>query len=156
MKLTTILLVILVILVILLVVLYFLGNRMQKRQAEQEQMMEAAKQIVSILVIDKKKLKIRDSGLPKEVIDQTPWYAKRTKLPIIKAKVGPRIMTLIATDQVYDQLPLKTESKVAVSGLYITEIKSSRGKLLPVQKKKGLFGNIGSWARGMVGSKKNS
>ena len=154
MKLSTILLVILIILVILLVVLYFLGQRMQKRQAEQEQMMEAAKQVVSILVIDKKKLRVKDSGLPKEVIDQTPWYAKRTKLPIVKAKVGPKIMPLIASDTVYDQLPLKTESKVVVSGLYITEIKSSRGKLLPVTKKKGFFAGMGQRLAGLAGKAK--
>ncbi len=29
------------------------------------------------------------------VIDQTPKMMRRAKLPIVKAKVGPRIMTLI-------------------------------------------------------------
>ena len=64
-----VLLVIIVILAILLVVLYILGSRMQKRQAEQQTMIDASKQTVSILAIDKKKLKIGDSGLPKMVID---------------------------------------------------------------------------------------
>ena len=58
-----VLLVIIVILAILLVVLYILGSRMQKRQAEQQTMIDASKQTVSILAIDKKKLKIGDSGL---------------------------------------------------------------------------------------------
>ena len=71
-----VLLVIIVILAILLVVLYILGSRMQKRQAEQQTMIDASKQTLSILAIDKKKLKIGDSGLPKMVIDQTPWYMK--------------------------------------------------------------------------------
>ena len=53
-----VLLVIIVILAILLVVLYILGSRMQKRQAEQQTMIDASKQTVSILAIDKKKLKI--------------------------------------------------------------------------------------------------
>ena len=74
-----VLLVIIVILAILLVVLYILGSRMQKRQAEQQTMIDASKQTVSILAIDKKKLKIGDSGLPKMVIDQTPWYMKWAK-----------------------------------------------------------------------------
>mgnify|MGYP007047223575 CR=1 FL=1 len=52
-----VLLVIIVILAILLVVLYILGSRMQKRQAEQQTMIDASKQTVSILAIDKKKLK---------------------------------------------------------------------------------------------------
>ena len=48
-------------------------------------MIDASKQTVSILAIDKKKLKIGDFGLPKMVIDQTPWYMKWAKLPIVKA-----------------------------------------------------------------------
>ena len=100
-----VLLVIIVILAILLVVLYILGSRMQKRQAEQQTMIDASKQTVSILAIDKKKLKIGDSGLPKMVIDQTPWYMKWAKLPIVKAKIGPKVVTMIADEKVFLQLP---------------------------------------------------
>ena len=96
-----VLLVIIVILAILLVVLYILGSRMQKRQAEQQTMIDASKQTVSILAIDKKKLKIGDSGLPKMVIDQTPWYMKWAKLPIVKAKIGPKVVTMIADEKVF-------------------------------------------------------
>ena len=46
-------LIILVIALIALAVLYYFGRKMEKRQAEQQSMMEAAKQTVSILVIDK-------------------------------------------------------------------------------------------------------
>ena len=49
-----VLLIILVILVVALIVLYFVGKRLQKRQNEQQEQMEAAKQTVSMLVIDKK------------------------------------------------------------------------------------------------------
>lgn len=134
-----VLLVILVIVLIVLAALYFFGRKLEKRQAEQQTMMEAAKQVVSILVIDKKKLKLKQSGLPKMVIDQTPWYMKWAKLPIVKAKVGPKVMTLIAEDRVFLQLPVKTEAKVVISGLYITEIKSVRGGIPPLPKKKGFF-----------------
>ena len=85
-------------------------------------MIDASKQTVSILAIDKKKLKIGDSGLPKMVIDQTPWYMKWAKLPIVKAKIGPKVVTMIADEKVFLQLPLRTEAKVVISGLYITEI----------------------------------
>ena len=134
-----VLLVIIVILAILLVVLYILGSRMQKRQAEQQTMIDASKQTVSILAIDKKKLKIGDSGLPKMVIDQTPWYMKWAKLPIVKAKIGPKVVTMIADEKVFLQLPLRTEAKVVISGLYITEIKSVRGGTPPLPKKKKFF-----------------
>ncbi len=139
MTLWSVLLAIIVILAIILVVLYFLGSKMQKRQAEQQTMLDAAKQTVSILAIDKKKLKIRDSGLPKTVIDQTPWYMKWAKLPIVKAKIGPKVMTMIADEKVFLQLPLRTEAKVVISGLYITEIKSVRGGIPPLPKKKKFF-----------------
>lgn len=91
-----VLFVILVILIIILALLYFFGRKLERRQAEQQSMMKAAEQVVSMLVIDKKKLKVKESGLPKMVIDQSPKYMAWAKLPIVKAKIGPKIMTLIA------------------------------------------------------------
>ena len=79
-----------------IIVLVVLGKKAKKRQAEQEEQIEASKQVMSMLIIDKKKLRIKDSGLPQMVIDQTPKLMRRTKLPIVKAKVGPKIMTFIA------------------------------------------------------------
>ena len=135
-----VLLVILVIAVIALAVLYFLGRKLEKRQVEQQQLLEMSKQTVSMLVIDKKKMKIKDSGLPKIVYEQTPKYMRRMKMPFVKAKVGPRIMTLIADPKVYEIIPLKKEVKAVVSGIYITEIKSVRGGAIPAPpKKKGFF-----------------
>ena len=84
-----------------------------------------------MLVIDKKKMKVKDATLPKVVAEQIPKYMRFAKLPLVKAKVGPKVMTLIADVKVFDALPLKTEVKVAVSGIYITEIKYIRGKVEP-------------------------
>ncbi len=67
-----VLLIILFVLVVLLVILYFVGRKLQKKQAIQQEQMEAAKQTVTMLIIDKKKMKIKDSGLPAMVIEQTP------------------------------------------------------------------------------------
>ena len=133
-----VLLVILLILVVVLAVLYFLGRKLEKRQVEQQQALEAAAQTVSMLVIDKKKMKLKDAGLPKIVYEQTPKYMRRAKVPIVKAKIGPKVMTLIADAKVFDVLPVKTEAKV-VSGIYITEIKSIRGGAVPVAPKKKKF-----------------
>ena len=88
---TIVLLVILVVLIGVLVALYFFGKRTQKKQEEQQAQIEASKQTVSMLVIDKKRMPIKDSGLPQMVIDQVPKLMRRSKLPIVKAKVGPRI-----------------------------------------------------------------
>ena len=140
--LTKVLLVILVLLVIAAVALYFYGRKLQEQQASQQAAFDAAKQTVSMLVIDKKKLRISQSGLPQMVLDQQPWYTKWMKVPIVKAKVGPRIMTFMADANVFEVLPLKTECKVVISGLYITEIKSARGGIPQVPKKKTLRDRI--------------
>ena len=105
MKVWQVLLIILVILIAVLVVLYFLGKRAQKKQEENQAQIEAAKQTVNMLIIDKKRLRIKESGLPQMVIDQTPKLMRRTKRPIVKAKIGPRIMTMVADEKIFDLIP---------------------------------------------------
>lgn len=132
--------VILVVLIIACIVLYFFGKRAQKKQAEQQEQIDAAAQTVSMLVIDKKKMKLKEAGLPAIVLENTPKYLRRTKVPVVKAKIGPKIMTLMCDSKVFEVIPVKKEIKAVVSGLYITGIKSVRGGSIeqPV-KKKGLF-----------------
>ena len=110
--------------------LYFFGKRLQKKQDEQNERIQAYKQPVVMLVIDKKKLKLKESGLPDEVISQTPWYARRSKVPIVKVKVGNKIMNLIADDKIFDMIPIKKQVKAMVSGIYIVEVKGMRGQKL--------------------------
>lgn len=145
-----VIIVILLITVAALAALYYFGNRMQKRQVEAEQQMEAMKQTVSMLVIDKKLMKLKDSGLPQQVIDQQPWYSRRAKMPIVKAKVGPRVMTMVADRAVFDVLPVKAEVKVVISGIYISAIKSVRGgSIKPLPKKKTVWERVkGVFSRG--------
>lgn len=134
-----VLLVILIILAAAMAVLYFAGRKLEKRQVDQQAMLEAAAQTVSMLVIDKKKMKLKDANLPKIVYEQTPWYARRAKVPIVKAKIGPKVMTLMADPKVFEALPLKTEAKVVISGIYITQIKSVRGGTVQAPPKKKGF-----------------
>ena len=132
-------LIVLLVLVIVLAVLYFLGRKAQKKQEAQQEQMEAAKQTVTMLIIDKKRMPIKESGLPQMVIDQTPKLMRRSKLPIVKAKIGPRIMSLVADESVYDLIPVKKEVKAEVSGIYIMGVKGLRGPLTPPEKNKGWF-----------------
>ena len=133
-----VMLVIAIILVIVMIVLYFLGKKAQKRKAEQDEQIAAAAQTVSMLIIDKKRMRMNESGLPQQVLEQTPKLMRRSKLPIVKAKVGPRVMTLIADEQIFDIIPVKKEVKATVSGLYITGVRGLRGPLeKPETKKKG-------------------
>ena len=131
-----VLLIIALIAAIVLGVMYYFGRKMEKRQVEQQSIIDAAKQTVTIIAIDKKKMRLKDTDFPAQALEQTPWYAKRVKVPVVKVKIGPKIMTMLADEKAYQQLPLKTEAKVVISGLYITDVKSARGGLLPLPKKK--------------------
>ncbi len=71
-----------------------------KRQEEQQAQIEAAKQTISMLIIDKKKMKLKDAGLPGAVVENTPKLMRGSKLPIVKAKIGPQIMTLVCDEKI--------------------------------------------------------
>lgn len=132
---TIVFLVILAVLIIATVVLYFLGKRAQKKKAEQDEQIAAAAQTYPMLIIDKKRMRLNEAGLPQAVMDQMPKLMRRSKLPIVKAKVGPKIMSLIADDAVFDMIPVKKEVKATVSGIYITKVTGMRGALEKPQGK---------------------
>lgn len=130
--------VLLLILVAAAVALYFFGKRAQKRQAEQQAQIDAAAQVVQMLVIDKKKMRLNEAGLPDVVLQQTPKLMRRSKVPVVKAKVGPQIMSFIADASVFDEIPVKKEIKATVSGIYISKVRGVRGSITkgaePVKK----------------------
>ncbi len=141
-KVTIVLLVILVVAIIVCVVLYFLGKKAEKKQAEQQEMLAAAAQTVSMLIIDKGRMKLKDAGLPAVVLEQTPKYLRRSKMPVVKAKVGPKVMTLLCDAEVYPLIPVKKEVKATVSGIYITAVRGIRGPLETPQKKRGFLAKL--------------
>ncbi len=134
-------LVIFAIIAIVMTTLYFLGKKAQKKQAEQEELLQANKQTVPMLIIDKKRMKLKESGLPQAVLDEAPKMMRNTKVPVVKAKVGPQIVTLISDEKIFDNIPVKREVKAVVSGIYIIDVKGLHGKIekAPEQKKKGFF-----------------
>lgn len=128
------------VLIAAIVVLYFLGKKAQKRQEEQQAQIDAMKQTVSMLIIDKKRMKLKDSGLPAAVIEQTPKLMRGSKMPIVKAKVGPQVLSLVCDEKIFDSVPVKREVKATVSGIYITDVKGMHGQLpTPPAKKQGFF-----------------
>ncbi|MCI9541068.1 MAG: hypothetical protein HFG39_08405 [Lachnospiraceae bacterium] len=136
----TVVLVILVILVVLLGILAYFGRKAQKKQAEQKATMDAMAQTMSLYIIDKKRMKLTEANLPKVVLDSTPKYMRWMKMPMVKAKAGPRVMTLICDEPVFAQILPKQEVKATISGIYITSAKRIRGPLPePKNKKKGFF-----------------
>ncbi len=152
--LTIVLLSILAVLVIAVVVLFFLGKKAQKKQNEQQAQIDAMKQTISMLVIDKKRMKLKDAGLPQMVLEQTPKLLRNSKLPIVKAKVGPQIMSLICEEKIFDSVPVKKEVKAVVSGIYITDVKGLHGKQLMAEpKKKSKFKQLVERAQEKAGAK---
>lgn len=128
------------VLLVLLIAVYFLGKKAEKKQAEQKSQMDAVAQSVSMLVIDKKKMKLKEAGLPSQVLESTPKLLRNSKLPIVKAKIGPRVMSLVCDQKIFDLVPVKKEVKAVISGIYITDVRGIRGPLeAPEKKKKGLF-----------------
>lgn len=85
-------------------------------------------------------MKLKDAGLPAAVIEQTPKLLRGSKLPIVKAKVGPQVMTLVCEESIFESVPVKKEVKATVSGIYITAVKGLHGTaIVKPAKKKGWF-----------------
>ena len=141
-KVTIVLLVILIVLVIACVVLYFLGKKAEKRQAEQQEQLAAAAQTVSMLIIDKGKLRLKDAGFPSVVVENTPKYLRRSRVPVVKAKVGPKVMVLMCDAEIFPMVPVKKEVKATISGIYITAVRGIRGPLETPEKKKGFLARL--------------
>ncbi len=123
-----IVLIVLAVLGILMFVLYRFGKNLQDKQVSQKEQMLAAAQPTSMLIIDKKMMPLKDAGLPKMVLEQTPKRYQKAKVPIVKAKIGPKIMNLMCDDAIFDDVPTRGEVKAMVSGIYLVSVRSVHGK----------------------------
>ena len=133
---------------VLAIVFYFIGQRAQKKQEESRAQLDAIKQTVSMLVIDKGRIKFKDAGFPAVVVEKTPKRYHRMKTPVVKAKVGPKIMTFMCDADIYDVIPVKKEVKATISGIYITDVKGVRGKLDTPPEKKSWWRRLNDTAWG--------
>lgn len=134
-----VMIIILLVLIVALVVLYFVGRRLQKKQEASQEQMEAAKQTVTLMAVDKKMMPLNKAGLPQIVVDQTPWLMRRSKLPIVKARIQGRMVTMVADNKVFDIIPINREVKAIISGIYIMNVKAIRGTLEAPPKKEKLL-----------------
>ena len=131
-----VLLVISAILIVAFVALLIYGKKMQKKQEASQADIREGAQTFSILVIDKKRMKISEAGFPQIVLDQTPKYLRRAKVPVIKAKIGPKVATLMCEEKIFDLIPIKKEVKALINGIYVIDVKGLRGGLEQRQVKK--------------------
>ena len=128
-----IILIIIAVIVVILVILYFVGSKLQTKQVAAEKTMQQMSMVVSLLVLDKQKLHIKDSGLMKQVQDAIPAYMRWRKFPIVKARIiktnlaGAQVMSLICDPKIFKVIPVKTEVKVTLAGVYITKLHSAKG-----------------------------
>lgn len=134
-----ILIVLIVLLIASIIALYFFGKKQQKKQEETQEQMKAMAQHVTMLVIDKKRMKIKDAGFPAIVLENVPKYLRWTKVCVVKAKVGPKIVSLMCDEKIFPLVPVKKEVKAVISGIYLTEVRGLRGPLETPAKKQGFF-----------------
>ena len=140
-----IMIIVIVVALAIMFVLYRVGDKLQKKQSAQREQMAEAAQPMNMLIIDKKMLPMKDAGLPKMVMEQTPKRYQKAKLPIAKVKVGPQIMNMICDDAIFDELPTRGEVKAMVSGIYIISVKSVRGKKVAQEEETGKKKKKGNW-----------
>jgi hypothetical protein len=116
--------------------LFFFNRWAWKRMDTQQTLIDRSKQLTSIYVIDKAKMKASQANLPKVVQEQLPRMYKFMKLPFIKAKVGPQVVTLMCDKEVYNALPLKKQVKVELAGIYIVAMPGMKTKKELKEQKK--------------------
>lgn len=119
---TDISIIVIIVLAIVLAIVYSLSRKNYKKVIEAEDFIKANKQVTSIFVIDKKYEKPTESNVGKLIYEKLENSAKRRKMCIVKAKVGPQIVNLICDKNLYDIITPKKTVKVELSGLYIVNI----------------------------------
>ena len=129
---------------------------MQEKSESTQKEMQATAQTQSLLIIDKKRMRLKEANLPKIVLEQTPKYLRRTKVPIVKVKIGPKVLNMICEEKIFDLIPVKKEVKAVINGIYIMDVKGLRSNLEAAPKKKGFMAKLRAKAEGMQEEKNNN
>ena len=128
MSLWDIFIIVFIVITAVVVGVYFLNKWASRKVVEQKTLIERTRQPASIYVIDKKRDRIQNANFPKAVHEQLPKWNKLLKMYLVKAKIGPQIMTLMCDKEVYMALPLKKNVKVEIAGIYIVSMKGMKSK----------------------------
>ena len=150
----TVIAIILGAILVVLIVLALVGKKLQKKSDAAQANITAGAQYYSIMVIDKKRVKLKDAGFPQIVVDQTPKWLRGRKVPVVKAKIGPKIASLMCDEKVFDKVPVKKEVKAFMNGIYIVDVKGLRSGLDTQQEKKSFFKRLRDKAQKVVDDSK--
>ena len=148
----TIIAIVLGVILVILIILSIIGKKLQKKSEAAQANITAGAQYYSIMVIDKKRMKLSEAGFPQIVVDQTPKWLRNRKVPVVKAKIGPKIASLMCDEKVFDKVPVKKEVKAFMNGIYIVDVKGLRSGLDTQQEKKGFFKRLRDRAQSIARS----
>ena len=111
------------------VVIYYFkrGKKLRQQRDDNEVYMQEHKQNIDLYVLDKKNCPIGESGLPKAVLDSMSKRKLKKKMPIVKVKFNQNILSLVADRDVFKNIPVKSNVRATVSGIYITDFKPLKG-----------------------------
>lgn len=114
-----------VVILILVLLYFFLKKRMTAKMDEQKSMIDQHKMNANIFVIEKKKDKLANANMPKQVMEQMPKLLKFKKMPLVTAKVGPQVVTFVCEEEIFKQVPERKNINVDIAGIYIAAVKNS-------------------------------
>ena len=133
-----------VVVVIVIAVMYHFGKKNYAKNLEAQSFINQYKTVTPILVIDKRFEKPTPHNLPKNIYEKLPNTAHILKVPIVKAKVGPQILTLMCDKNIYDVLAVKKTVKVELAGIYISKIVCMN---IEDKKKKSFGHKVSLWIK---------
>ncbi|MEA4815370.1 MAG: hypothetical protein VB120_00705 [Lachnospiraceae bacterium] len=122
MQTSDIILIVIIALIGILALLYIYNRKNTEKLVHVQDMVKQNKMTVSMFVIDKKIQRPTPQNLNKTVFESLPRSAKIRKLPMIKAKIGPQIVTLITDKSIYNIITPKKTVKAEIAGMYIIGI----------------------------------
>lgn len=153
-KVLTIIAIVLGVVLLALIILSLIGRKLQKKSDAAQANITAGAQYYSIMVIDKKRMKLSEAGFPQIIVDQTPKWLRGRKVPVVKAKIGPKIASLMCDEKVFDKVPVKKEVKAFMNGIYIVDVKGLRSGLDTKPEKKKFFARLRDKAQKAVDDSK--
>jgi len=112
--------------IIIGVVFFIVRKKIKSKISEQQTMVDQHKVATSILVLEKRRGKISEASIPKNLISQIPKIYRIKKVPLIKAKVGNQVLDFLCDEAIFKKIPEKKTVVVEVAGLFICSVKQTK------------------------------